>query len=117
MFISVCLECYDGEKGDITGVNRLADDGSCCKKCGEPEYYVYTDRNNASCTGDYLLISASLAISPSQIKAHKKSFPDVGVFPDGRLGFTSFHSHDKYCEKTGFVKHTQKIRIKGKIIG
>ncbi len=117
MFITACLKCYDGEKGDITGVNRVDEDDPICK-CGEPNYLVYTNRQAyGGSGGDYFLKSAALAISPSQIKAHKKLYPDVGVFPDGQLGFTSFRSHDKYCEKTGFVKHTQKIKTKGKIVG
>lgn len=117
MFITACPECYDGEKGKITGVNRVDDDEPICPKCGGPQYLVYTNRNYGGCSGDYSLISASLAISPSQIRAHKKLFPDVGVLPDGQLQFTSFSSHDKYLKKTGFVKHTQKVKTKGKIVG
>lgn len=116
MFISVCLECYDGEKGDVTDVNRVDEDDPICSTCGGPNYLVYTNRGPKS-DGDYMLISAALAISPSQIRAHKKLYPDVGVFADGQLGFTSFRSHDEYLEKTGFVKHPQKIKVKGKIIG
>lgn len=117
MFITACLECYDGEKGKITGVNRIDDDEPVCPTCGEPQYLVYTSRQFCGGSGGYKLVSAALAISPSQIRAHKKLYPDVGVFPDGQLGFTSFRSHDEYLEKTGFVKHAQKIKVKGKIIG
>ena len=115
MFITVCLECYDGEKGDITGVNRVDEDDPICK-CGEPNYLVYTNRGFHT-DGGYKLISAALAISPPQIRAHKKMYPNVGVLPDGQLQFTSFRSHDKYLEQTGFVKHPQKVKVKGKIIG
>ncbi len=115
MFISVCLECYDGEKGDVTSVNRADEDDPICSSCGKPNYLVYTNRGFHT-DGQYVLISASLAISPSQIRAHKKLFPDVGILPDGQLGFTSFRSHDNYLEATGFVKHPQKIKVKGKVV-
>ena len=54
--------------------------------------------------------SDSLAISPSQVKAHQKLFPDVRVRPDGVVGFDSVAQQDQYLNKTGFVKQTQKIR-------
>jgi len=116
MFITACLKCYDGKKGKITGINRIDEDEPICPECGSPQYLVYTNRNYGGCSGDYKLTSASLAISPSQIKAHKKLFPDVEVLPDGQLQFTSFRSHDRYLEKTGHVKLPQKKKTKGKII-
>lgn len=114
MFISVCLECYDSERGEITSVNRVDEDDPICK-CGEPKYLVYTNRGFHS-DGGYVLTSASLAISPSQIKAHKKLWPNIGILADGQLQFTSYRDHDNYLEQTGFVKHTQKIKVKGKIV-
>ncbi len=114
MFIAVCLQCYDGKKGRITGVNRIDEDEPPCVVCGEPLYLVYTSKNPGGGSGDYKLISESLAINPVQTKAHRKLFPGVEVFSDGRLQFNSFRQHDRYLKQTGFVKHTQKIKPKGK---
>ena len=54
--------------------------------------------------------SQSLAISPDQIAEHRQLFPDVRVREDGCIGFDSYRQHDRYLEKTGFVKQTQKCR-------
>jgi hypothetical protein len=54
--------------------------------------------------------SESLAISPSQVIAHKKMFPDVLVREDGAIGFTSVGQQDKYLKTCGFEKKPQKIR-------
>lgn len=59
-------------------------------------------------SGDYDHVSASLAINPSQIEEHQKTFPGVDVLPDGQIHFTSFKQHDEYLKKSGFVKQTQK---------
>lgn len=64
--------------------------------------------------GDYEHVSDSLAVHPSQIKEHRQQFPDIDVLPDGRPRFTSVKQQDKYLNQTGFVKHTQRIRPKGK---
>jgi hypothetical protein len=116
MFISVCLECYDGKDGDIVGVNRIDESEPACYWCGEPMFLVYTSHNHGGNKGDYEHISESLAINPVQTKAHRKLFPDVGVLSDGRLRFTSVRSQSKYLKQTGFVKNTQKIRRKVKRI-
>jgi hypothetical protein len=63
--------------------------------------------------GDYRHVSESLAINPSQAKAHTKMFPGVAVLPDGKLEFTSVKSQEQYCDKTGFHKVTQKTKTKG----
>lgn len=54
--------------------------------------------------------SQSMAISPSQIAAHKKIFPDVAVKPNGEIGFNSVQQEHAYLEATGFHKHSQKLR-------
>lgn len=54
--------------------------------------------------------SDSLAISPTQIEEHKRLFPDIPVDLQGRPGFDNFPDHDKYLEKTGFVKMPGKKR-------
>jgi len=58
--------------------------------------------------------SDSLAIHPDQVTEHKKLFPDVKIDSDCRPVFESFKQEDKYLETTGFYKHPQKTRIKGK---
>jgi hypothetical protein len=63
--------------------------------------------------GDYNFTSHSLAINPSQAAAHKKLYPDVGVNANGTLAFKSVKSHDRYLDKTGFVKQRQKVKPRG----
>ena len=48
--------------------------------------------------------SDSLAISPRQAAEHRKRFPDVRVDKEGRLGFDSVKSRERYCDRTGFFK-------------
>ncbi len=60
--------------------------------------------------------SDSLAINPDQVAEHKKRFPDVKIDSDCRPVFENFKQHDDYLEKTGFVKHTQKVRKRGRKI-
>jgi len=54
--------------------------------------------------------SEAMAISPSQIDAHKKLWPDIPVRPDGVVGFNSVQQQENYMKDTGFVKHPQKLR-------
>ncbi len=109
MFTDACLICYDGEHGDIVKVNRVDEDDPICPICGEPKYLVYT-KQGSNISGDYEHISDSLAINPSQEKAHRKLFPKVDVLPDGRLRFNSVRVQSDYLKATGFVKVPQKIR-------
>lgn len=116
MYISACIICHDSEKhGDIIEVVRPDDDGDVCE-CGNGMHYVHTDRSSGIRPGDYHHISESLAINPSQAKVHRKLFPGVEVLPDGRIGFNSVRQQSDYLKKTGFDKHTQKIKKHGKII-
>jgi len=62
------------------------------------------------------LVSDSLAVSPDQIEEHKRYFPDVEVTKEGQPVFTNYKQHDSYLKKTGFVKHPQKIKNRGKKI-
>ncbi len=62
------------------------------------------------------LVSDSLAINPEQIQEHKKLFPDVEVTPQGQPVFNNYQQHQKYLDKTGFVKRRQKIKPRGKKI-
>lgn len=60
--------------------------------------------------------SDALAIMPSQVEEHKKLFPDVKLDSQCRPGFSNYKQHDKYLEKIGAEKVTQKIKRKGKRI-
>jgi predicted RNA-binding Zn-ribbon protein involved in translation (DUF1610 family) len=84
-----------------------------CPECG-CEMRWNLDRVNIA-SGDYMRTkwSDSLAISPDQISEHKRLFPDVKVDAQGRIGFDSFKQHDTYLNKTGFVKHPQKVKREG----
>ena len=113
MFIGVCIECYDGEQGKIEEINRVDEDDPICEICGGPKHLVYTDRGLGIPDGDYSHVSASLAISPSQTKVHRKLFPKVEVLPDGQLHFKSVKTQSDYLKQTGFDKKPQKIRKKG----
>jgi hypothetical protein len=84
-----------------------------CKECGEDMRWLC---GGGIRPGDYTHISESLAINPSQTKAHRKLFPGVDVLPDGRLGFNSVQQQSKYCQQTGFEKMPQKIKKHGKRI-
>ena len=81
-----------------------------CKICGTTMLRIFNF--NTGSHGDYTHVSESLAIAPSQIKEHREKFPNVDVFSDGRLRFNTYRDHDSYLKKTGFFKHTQKIKRK-----
>ena len=94
--------------------DHKADGVHICPKCGREMKWDLSGIGIPS--GDYEHISDSLAMCPSQIAEHKAFFPDIDVLPDGRPRFTSVKQQDRYLKKTGFVKHTQKIRRKGERI-
>ena len=81
-----------------------------CPQCGKKMYQVYTV--NVASRGDYNFVSQSLAMHPDQIAEHNQMFPGVKVRGDGCPEFTSYRQHDRYLEKIGVVKRTQKIRSK-----
>ncbi len=60
--------------------------------------------------------SDSLAIMPHQVAEHKRKYPNINIDNEGRPIFTSFRQHDQYLKDTGFVKHPQRIRRRGKKI-
>ena len=119
MFIKVCLGCYDEEEhGLVTKVSRKDGDGPMDGEgevcgCGKSKYYVYTRNECGSADGDFSHTSASLAINPCQTKTHRKLFPGIGVLPDGQLHFDSVRKYSNYLKKTGFVKHSPKVKSKG----
>lgn len=81
-----------------------------CPQCHED---MRIDFMVTAARGDYNHISNSLAISPDQVNAHRKLFPDVDVLPDGRLHFKSVKSQERYCDKTGFHKERQRTKPQG----
>ena len=83
-----------------------------CEKCGSEMFWDMRPFMNGS-TGDYSLISDSLAMNPDQIAEHNIRFPNIKVHPDGRPEFTSVRQHHHYLEQIGFVKQPQRIRYKG----
>ena len=85
-----CPECNAIMRWDITGI-------------GMPD-------------GDYEHISDSLAIHPDDIPEHRQKFPNVDILPDGRPKFTSPKQQEKYAEKCGFYKKSQRKRKRGKKI-
>jgi hypothetical protein len=68
---------------------------------------------NVSGGNNYEHISDSLAIHPEQIPEHRQKFPGVDIIPDGRLRFTSTKQQERYAERCGFYKKSQRIRKRG----
>ena len=58
--------------------------------------------------------SDSLAINPNQIAEHKKLFPNIELDGDCRPIFDNFVDHEKYLDKTGFVKLPKKLKTLGR---
>lgn len=50
------------------------------------------------------IISQSLAINPSQAAEHRQHFPDIELKDNQFPVFENYQQHDRYLEKTGFVK-------------
>jgi len=92
------------------------DDHQTCKLCGFAMNRDYQADLFAPGNKDYAapLHSDSLAISPDQVKEHQRLFPDVKIDLECRPVFENYKQHDGYLKKTGFVKHRQKTRKKGR---
>ena len=82
-----CPKCHRGMRWDLTG--------------------------NVSGDGNYEHISESLAIHPDQIPEHRQKFPGIDIIPDGRLRFTSTKQQERYANRCGFDKKSQRIRKRG----
>ncbi len=93
-----------------------SDDHQTCKLCGFSMNRDYQADSINVGNKDYAkpIHSDSLAMSPDQVSEHQKLFPDVKIDSECRPVFENFKQHDGYLEKTGFVKHRQKIRKKGR---
>lgn len=87
--------------------------GVCTCEKGFIEPGILPIKCNLTTPGDYNFVSTSLAINPSQAAAHKKLYPDVDIHANGSLEFKSVRSHDKYLDKTGFVKQPKKEKPRG----
>lgn len=60
--------------------------------------------------------SDAMAINPEQRAEHEQLFPNICLDGQCRPIFDNFRDHENYLKKTGFVKHPQKIKSKGKRI-
>ncbi|MCK4815854.1 hypothetical protein KA005_08790 [bacterium] len=60
--------------------------------------------------------SDALAISPTQIAEHEQKFPNIRLDKACRPIFDNFTQHEKYLKDCNVIKHTQKIKVKGKRI-
>ena len=85
-----------------------------CPGCGEDMRWNF----NIAIHGHYdrPVHSDSLAINPCQAEEHHKLFPNIELDKQCRPIFDNFTDHENYLKATGFVKHTKKIKPKGKII-
>ncbi len=99
-----------------------ADDRKLCPVCGTPlNLTLHQTRNDGTLQvmgAEYKtpIHSDSLAISPDQVAEHKKKFPNIEIDDQCRPVFTHQKTHQKYMDKCGIRKQTQKIgRGKGKI--
>lgn len=82
-----------------------------CPKCGGEMYWDC----HISIGGNYdnPIHSDALAITPDLVDEHKREFPNIRLDGELRPIFDNYGDHKAYLKKTGFVKHTQKIRKKG----
>jgi len=76
-------------------------------ECGETMRWDVTITQSR---GDYNHTSDSLAFHPDDIPEHRQRFPDIEVTPEGRPCFTSTKQQEKYAEKCGFHKKSQRQR-------
>lgn len=87
-------------------VDNFMDDRQC-PECGRDMGIVAAVSGRG---GDYHHTSDSLAIHPDDISEHKQLFPDVEVTSEGQPQFTSPRQQEKYAEKCGFYKKSQKTQ-------
>jgi hypothetical protein len=104
--------CVHFENGEfVDGEWRFLDP---CPKCGGEVFagFLFDTHVGIGASGDFELISESLAVTPSQVQEHRQAFPDIEVKDDGRLRFTDRKKYNNYLKKTGMLK-----QHKGHIIG
>ena len=85
-----------------------------CPTCGEDMRWDL----NIAIHGNYKrpIHSDALAISPTQRAEHERLFPNIRLDKMCRPIFEKFTDHEAYLKKCGIIKHTQKIKPKGKRI-
>ncbi len=82
-----------------------------CPKCGGDMWWDLKVGGGMNYTAP--VHSDSLAITPDQVAEHKKLFPNIEIDGQCRPIFDNYVDHEAYLKKTGFVKHTQKLKPKG----
>ena len=107
----VCPVC----EGTDERVRPMKDVGKICKckVCGSHmKRDVAADMPFVSGGRQYgrAIHSDSLAITPDQVAAHKKQFPNIRIDSECRPVFEDYKSHDDYLKKCNFKKEPQKIR-------
>lgn len=109
-----CLEC--GGQCEVIRLMKDSDKLQLCI-CGADMIRDFqADLPHAAKDYNKPLHSDSLAISPTQRAEHERLFPDVKLDEACRPVFDNFRQHDNYLKKTGFIKHSQKTKPKGKRI-
>jgi len=98
----ICVACETFVEDTTTkGIHK-------CPQCGQDMYWDL----NIAIHGNYKqpVHSDALAVLPNQRAEHEKLFPNVKLDAQCRPVFDNFTNHEAYLKKTGFVKHTQKLR-------
>jgi len=109
-----CFKCNCGETIEVVKPMSESHRLQLCA-CGEIMSRVYSF-NCGNKEYAKPLHSDSLAITPGQVAEHQRLFPDVKIDSDCRPVFENYQQHNKYLEKTGFIKQPKKIKNCGKKI-
>lgn len=100
---------------------ELHEEQFVCPKCGYllvPTDHTIKNDNVPEVMGtgyNTPIHSDALAIMPDQVEEHRKLFPKIELDTECRPVFTNAKDHQKYMDKIGVVKRTQKIKSRGKI--
>ena len=90
-----------------------------CVTCGRSDMVRIWSFSTGNKEYKQPIISQSLAIHPEQAAEHRAAFPDVKLTDEQFPTFENYQQHDKYLEKSGFVKrkgmHTRKTIKQGKV--
>ena len=111
------FKCECGEIVEVIRPMKGASDPWFCL-CGEQMTRDYAADHINGGNKDYArpIHSDSLAITPGQVAEHQRLFPDVEIDSECRPVFNNYQQHNKYLEKTGFVKNPKKAKRRGKRI-
>lgn len=112
----ICDSC--NTSGEIVRPMSESSNPLVCENCGaEARRNFQADLPTRSSGGREYgrpIISNSLAVSVDQIQEHRRMFPDIPLTKEGQPVFTNYADHDKYLEKTGFIKKPKRIKHKVK---